>query len=186
MKRQLGNPRLLVFLIAIGLFNESHQIVTVFLSQLQYVRAGMNHMQISIAYILANALALLGVFSARLSNWLGQKMLGVGLLVLAAVCSLLLGLFPIPLISVLAVMVLRVCYSLMQPMQLELQNRMIAGKDRATALSVNAVVLDSLGIFLNLIYGRVAQIRLDLALYLGAMMCLAGVFLYGLSFAKEP
>lgn len=184
-KKQLKNPRLLIFLIAIGLFNETHQIVTVFLSQLQYVRAGMNHMEISAAYILVNAFALLGVLSARLSNWLGQKMLGVGLLVLAAVCSLLLGLFPIPLISVLAVMVLRVCYSLMQPMQLELQNRMIAGKDRATALSVNAVVLDSLGIFLNLIYGRVAQIRLDLALYLGAMICLSGVFLYWHSFARN-
>lgn len=185
LKGQLGNPRLLVFLIAIGLFNETHQIVTVFLSQLQYVRAGMNHMQISVAYMLVNALALLGVFSARLSNWLGMKFFGVVLLIIAAVCSLLLGLFPIPLISVLAVMLLRICHGLMQPMQLELQNRMVTGKDRATALSINAVVLDSLGIFLNLIYGKVAEIRLDLALYLGALMCFAGIFLYWHSFSKN-
>lgn len=178
LKRQLGNPRLLIFLIAIGLFNETHQIVTVFLSQLQYVRAGMTHMQISIAYILVNALALLGVFSARLSNWLGMKLFGATLLGMSAVCCLLLGLFPVPLLSVLAVMVLRVCFGLMQPMQLELQNRMVTGKDRATVLSINAVVLDSMGIFLNLIYGKVAEIRLDLALYLGAALCALGAVLY--------
>ena len=178
LKRQLGNPRLLIFLIAIGLFNETHQIVTVFLSQLQYIRAGMTHMQISIAYILVNALALLGVFSARLSNWLGMKLFGAALLGMSAVCCLLLGLFPVPLLSVLAVMVLRVCFGLMQPMQLELQNRMVTGKDRATALSINAVVLDSMGIFLNLIYGKVAEIRLDLALYLGAALCALGAVLY--------
>ena len=185
LKGQLGNPRLLIFLIAIGLFNETHQIVTVFLSQLQYVRAGMSHMQISAAYMLVNALALLGVFSARLSNWLGMKLFGAALLGLAAVCCLRLGLFPLPLISVPAVMALRVCYGLMQPMQLELQNRMVTGKDRATALSINAVVLDSLGIFLNLLYGRIAEIRLDLALYLGAALCLTGVLLYWHSFPPK-
>ena len=185
LKGQLGNPRLLIFLIAIGLFNETHQIVTVFLNQLQYVRAGMSHMQISAAYMLVNALALLGVFSARLSNWLGMKLFGAALLGLAAVCCLLLGLFPLPLISVPAVMALRVCYGLMQPMQLELQNRMVTGKDRATALSINAVVLDSLGIFLNLLYGRIAEIRLDLALYLGAALCLTGVLLYWHSFPPK-
>ena len=63
-------------------------------------------------------------------------------------------------------------------MQLELQNRMVTGKNRATALSINAVVLDSMGIFLNLIYGKVAEIRLDLALDLGAALCALGAVLY--------
>ena len=184
MKRQLGNPRLLLLLLAVGLFNESHQTITVFFSQLQYLRAGMSHREISLAYILVSTAGLLGGFSAKLSNRFGVKTMGIGLMILAALNCLLLGLFPVPLLSVLSVMLLRVCFGLIQPLQMELQNKMITGRDRATALSVNAVAMDSLAIFLNLVYGKVAQMRLDMALYLGAILCATGAALYWQSFAN--
>ena len=182
MKLQLRTPGLMCLLLAVGLFNETHQTVTVFLSQLQYIRLGMSHREISVAYILVNTAALLGVFSARLGNKLGVQRMGMGLFILAAFSCLLLGAFTIPLLSVLAVAVLRICFVLLQPMHMQLQNRMITGKDRATALSVNAVILESLGIFLNLLYGRIAEMRLDMAMYLGAVLCGAGVLLYRRSF----
>lgn len=185
MKRQLGNPRLMLLLIAVALFNESHQTITVFLSQLQYVRAGMSHQEITAAYVLVNTVALLGGFSAKLSNKAGMKRMGMGLILLAAFACLLLGLLPVPLLSVLAVMLLRVCFALIQPMQIERQNRMTTGKDRATALSINAVVMDGLGIFLNLLYGRLAEIRLEKALYLGAISCGIASCLYWRSFHKK-
>ena len=37
LKRQLGNPKILLLLLAVGLLNERHQTITVFLSQLQYL-----------------------------------------------------------------------------------------------------------------------------------------------------
>ena len=178
LKRQLSNPSLVMLLLAVGLFNESHQTITVYLSQLQYVRAGMNPAQISLAYILVNVLALMGGLSARLSNRLGSKAMGIGLLVLASISCLVMGLFPFPTLSVLSVMMLRACFGLMQPLQMELQNRTFTGKERATALSVNAVILDGMGIFLNLLYGAVAQTRLDFALYLGAALCAVGAVFY--------
>ena len=183
LKGQLGNPKVLLLLLAVGLLRESHQTITVFFSQLQYLEAGMSHGEISLAYILVNLVALAGGFSARLCRKTGAKMMGTGLLILSAVSCLVLGLFPVPVLSVLAVLLLRLCFSLMQPLYMDLQNKQITGRDRATALSMNAVVMDSLGIFLNLIFGRLAQVRLDAAMLLGAVLCAAGAVLYCLSFS---
>jgi len=185
LKVQLGKPRVLLLLLAVGLLNECHQTITVFLSQLQYAVAGMNHSQISFAFISANLTALAGGFSAFLCGKTGPQKMGTGLLILSAFSCLLLGLFQVPMISVFAVILLRLCFSLMQPLHMQLQNEQITGQDRATALSVNAVVMESLGIFLNLIFGALADSRLDAAMLLGAALCAAGAVLYWLSFSGK-
>lgn len=182
LKLQLGNPKVLLLLLAVGLLNESHQTITVFLSQLQYTRAGMSHGDISLAYVLMNLAALTGGFSASLCEKTGAKIMGIGLMVLAAFSCLLLGLCSLPVISVLAVILLRLSFSLMQPLQMDLQNKQITGRDRATALSMNAVVMESLGIFLNLLFGKLAELQLQTAMFLGAALCASGAVLYGLSF----
>lgn len=182
LKKQLRNHHVLFLLIAVGLLNECHQTITVFLSQLQYMKAGMSHQEISLAYILINLMALTGGFSASICEKTGAKKMGIALFLLAAASCLLLGLFPLPTVSVLAVLLLRVSFSLMQPLQMDLQNKQISGRDRATALSMNAVVMESLGIFLNLIFGKLADLRLEAVMFLGAGLCVFGAILYGCSF----
>lgn len=186
LKSQLGNPKVLLLLLAVGLLNECHQTVTVFLSQLQYARAGMDHREITLAYILMNLAALAGGFSAFFCSKTGPKIMGTVLLALGACSCLILGLFPIPVLSVLAVILLRLCFSLMQPLHMDLQNKQITGRDRATALSMNAVVMEGLGIFLNLLFGALAESRLDAAMYLGAALCAGGSALYWFAFQKMP
>ena len=185
LKGQLGNPNVLLLLLAVGLLNECHQTITVFLSQLQYIRAGMHYGQISLAYIAVNLAAMAGGFSAFLCSKTGPKILGTGLLALAAFSCLALGLFAEPVISVLSMILLRVCFSLMQPLHMDLQNKQITGRDRATALSMNAVVMESLGVFLNLIFGALAQSRLETAMFLGAALCGAGAAAYWFSFRRK-
>ena len=184
LKNRLEDPRILLLLLAVGLLNETHQTITVFFSQLQYIRAGMHHGAVSLAYILTNIMALAGGLSAYLSRKTGSKAMGSGLLLLAALSCFLLGVFPTPVISVAAVISLRLCFSLMQPLQMDLQNKQITGRDRATALSMNAIVMESLGIFLNLIFGRFAEIQLSAAMLLGAFLCGVGAVCYRLSFRQ--
>ena len=178
LKKQLTDPGALLLLLAVGLLNESHQTITVFLSQLQYARAGMGHEAMSLAYVLTSLAALTGGFSAALCVHMGVKRMGTGLFFLSALSCLLLSLSAVPVICVLAVILLRLSFSLLQPLHMELQNRQITGQDRATALSVNAVVMESLGIVLNLIYGRIAEENLACAMFLGAALCGLGMILY--------
>ena len=70
-------------------------------------------------------------------------------------------------------------------LHMDLQNKQITGWDWATALSMNAVVMESLGIFLNLLFGRLAELCLSSAMFLGAVLCGVGTVLYWYSFGKE-
>ena len=185
MKDQVCNPKVLLLLLSVGLLNECHQTITVFLSQIQYIRAGMRHSAIALVYVLTNLAALAGGFSAGLCRKTGARAMGTGLMVVSALSCFLLGFFPLPATSVLAVLMLRLCFSLLQPLHMDLQNKQITGRDRATALSMNAVVMESIGIFLNLMFGALAQAHLASAMLLGAVLCGCGSLLYWCSFRRS-
>ena len=178
LTQQLGKKERLLLLLAVALVNETHQTVTVFLNQLQYSRAGMDTRAISLAYIAVSITGLAGGFSARLCAKTGARRMGSLLMLASALCCLVLAVTARPMVSVLAVLGLRGCYSLLQPLHMELQNRMITTSDRATALSMNAVLLDGVGIFLNLIFGYIAERNLTCTMLFGGAVCIAGTLLF--------
>ena len=178
LRALLRNRRLLLILVAVGLLNETQQMITVFLNQLQYVRAGMGPKAIGAVYMLVTASGLLGGFSAKLTDKLKPRRFG-GLLFLgcAAGCAAL-ALTGNALVSVAAILTLRLCFSLLQPLQMDMQNRAVKSDQRATALSVNNVLLDGVAILINLLLGGAADNHLPLALGMGAALCLAGFVLF--------
>ena len=178
---QLKRKKLLCFLLSIALVNETHQTITVFLNQLQYARAGMTVRDISGAYVLLSLAGLTGIFSFWLSSCIGEKRLGNWTFFGSFLCCVLLAMTKNAVISVAAVTGLRICYSLLQPLQLDRQNRGLDPVYRATALSVNAAVMSSMAVFLNLLFGRMAEVHLPAAMLLGAGLCLLALLLYGKS-----
>lgn len=175
---QLRDRKLLCFLIGLALVNEIHQTVTVFLNQLQYIRAGMTSEMISGAFILLSMAGLTSGFSARLCAGIGAKRMGSLLILVSLICCATLAKTVQPVLSVLAVVGLRLSYSQLQPLQLEQQNRRIHAEHRATALSMNAMLMDSISIFLNLLLGSAAEVSLPGAMRLGAVLCVASLVLY--------
>ena len=185
LRQQLGNKKILLLLTAAALLGESHQLVTVFLSQMQYVRAGMSHRWISIAYILASLAGLSGGFSAALCARTGPKKLGLGLFAAAALSCLAMAGSMSAVVSVAGILVLRTAHSLLLPLKAELENRMVTGHERATALSMNAVMQDSFGIFLNLMLGILAQHSLPAAMAMAGVLCAAGGIAFRVSKCYE-
>lgn len=178
LSAQLRDRKLLFFLLGIALVNETHQTITVFLNQLQYTHVGMTAGMISGAYILLSLAGLSGIFSSRLTAWVGEGKLGSGLIFGSFLCCVILAVTKSPVISVAAVTGLRVCCSLLQPLQLEHRNRRILTEHRATALSMHAAFMSSAAVFLNLLFGWAADVRLCAAMLLGAGLCLIAMLLY--------
>lgn len=172
------NPRLLFLVLGAAFLNEAHQTITTFLNQVQYTRAGLSASAIAVIYVVMTLLGLCGGFSARLTGWLGEKYTGAVLLALAAMACLTLTLTCGPVLSVAAILLLRVCHSLFTPLQTTLQNRQVRTADRATALSLNALLMDLVAVFTNLVFGRTADFALPLAMGFGFALCAAGLVLY--------
>ena len=181
LRETFGNRRLLLLLVAVALISETHQTITVFLNQLQYVKAGMSSAEIAAAFTAMTLLGLTGGLSAKITQKFGQKRTGLGLFALCSAACLALALTRNAVVSVTAVLALRVGYSVFQPLQTELQNREITSPDRATALSFNAVLVDTVSISVSLVFGAVAQADVSMAMFFGCALCSVGFLLYPLS-----
>ena len=178
LKETITNKYLFLFLIGIAVFNETHQTITVFLNQLQYVRAGLGDVMIGYIYIVVTIIGLCGVFSAKMTKLLGRAGLMRSCYIAAAIACTCLAVTNRAWLSVLGIIILRIVFSLAQPLQTELQNAQVRTANRATSLSINAVIIDSIGIGTNIIFGALAKYNLVSAFSFGAILCAVGLVLF--------
>ncbi|MBD5526943.1 MAG: MFS transporter [Lachnospiraceae bacterium] len=178
LKETLFNRSLLFLIAGVAFLSEVNQTITVFFNQLQYTKAGMSARLISGVYILMTLSGLVSVFSAPLTKRLKPKFFGAILFVVCIFSCLMLAFTDNPFISVFGVLLVRVCFSLMSPLGTELQNKVITTIDRATALSMSALIMDLLAVFTNLVFGKLAEFDLSTAMCFGGFLCILGVGLY--------
>ena len=185
LRRVLSDKSLLLLLAGTAFFSEAHQTVTVFLNQPQYVRCGLSSSAIGYLYLAAALAGTCGFFSSRLTRKAGVPRMAGLLFVAAALACVALALTGSAWLSALGILTLRISFSLFQPMQTELQNRQITVQDRATALSVNAMTMDCVGVGTNVVFGALAERSLPLSFLFGAALCLAGGVLFALWFRLQ-
>ncbi|CAB1245511.1 MFS transporter [Ruminococcaceae bacterium BL-6] len=174
VRSTVQNKRLLLFLLGVALLNEAHQTITVFLNQLQYVKCGLSDAEIGYIFIGVTISGMIGIFSERLTRRLGIGLLTAILYGMAVTACIILAAVSSAWLSVVAVGLLRISFSLFQPLQMNLQNEQVITQNRATELSVNSLLIDCVGVGTNLIYGKLADVNLSAALFTGAAFCLIG------------
>jgi len=178
LKETCRNKKLFLFLLAIALFNETHQIITVFLSQLQYVRAGIGNSMMGVLYGMITVVALSGFLSDSVTKVIGEDRT-MRLCFLAGIIScVILAFTDLAVPTVIGVILLRLGFSIAVPLEQELQNRQVSTENRATALSVNAVFIDSAGVAANVVFGALAEYSLVISFGFGAVVCMAAWILY--------
>ena len=183
--RLLKQKELLFLVIAVALFTEVEHTITTFLNQMQYVHCGMGENLISLIYIVMTLMGLLGIFSEKGSNMLGKRKFGMLLLMLAAIaCGGLIWTTSAAL-SVGAILTLHICFCLFQPLQLKLQNDAVKTGNRATELSINAVLIDGIGVGITVILGAAADQGLSYAMALGMGLCVLGLVMFCIGTKEE-
>lgn len=165
-------------LIGMGLLNETHQTVTVFLNQLQYKKCGIAVSSMGYILILVTFLHLCGIFSFNFTKWLGVRKLSLLIFNVAAVSCFIMVWTNNAFLSIVCICAISVAYSLFQPLQMEIQNRQIVVEERAAMLSSYAVILESTAAVTNVVFGKVAQVNLSYAMFFGGVCCILGGFLF--------
>lgn len=172
------NRRLMFLILGIALVEVVHQTVTVFTNQMKYIQVGMSTGVIAAVYMLMTACGLAGERSEWLTKRLGAKHLGLILICGSAVSCLGLAWVKTPLAAVAGVLMLRICFSVLQPLQTALQNQLIRSRDRATALSMTGLLMDLLAVFTEVVFGKIADFSLNLSMLFGGFLCMIGAVLY--------
>lgn len=185
LRALLKDRPLILFLIGVAFLNETHQTITVFLNQLQYTKSGIVPWAIGYIYIGVTIVGLLGVFSDRLTKRFGVRAASVTLYGAAVLSCVVMAFTSNAILSVAGIVLLQLAFSLFWPLQTELQSRLVTTGDRATALSMNAMIIDGVGVGANIAFGKAADASLPFAMLLGAALCAAGLLLFLLWYRKQ-
>lgn len=171
IRKIIRNKKLLYLLIAVAFISETCHVVTVFLNQLKYESCGLSASVIGYVYVIATIVSLCGVFSDFVTKKAGEQGIGKLIIYIVTISCLLLAFTQKAGVSIISILLLQISNSIFQPLQLELQNRQVSTKNRATVLSINAMFIDCISIVINLILGYIAQINLTIAFLFGAGIC---------------
>ncbi len=183
--RTVQNKSLIVFLIAVAIMTQTNQTITVFLNQLQYEKCGLSASEIGVVYIAATLIGMLGVFSDAITRKYGVKRTGAAFYMVALLSCIVLGFTNSAILSVCGVLMLNLTDSLFQPLQAEQQNKQVLSNNRATELSIYAIIVDSICAGTSVVFGALAKVAVESAFLFGSVLSLIGLALFMIWFKSR-
>lgn len=157
IKALLSDKALLLFLVALAISNECVQAAAVFLSQPQYERAGIGRESYGFLFALIQCAALAGAGAGRTVERLGRARALRLLVFVECLGAAALALSDSAWLTVVALLAMTAAASVARPISTALQVERIRVPDRATALSLNAMVGELVAAAFNAGEGEVAQ-----------------------------
>lgn len=181
----LKNKNIFLFIISISLVSESTHSLCVFLNQPQYVKSGIPVIYFGLLTALMQVLCILSAKSYKFSEKFGERKMIISLFAVAALASFLLAFTSSPVITIILIALIETSFALCQPLSSKIQNEAIETADRATLLSVYAMVSDITAAISNLPVGKAAETSLEHGLILCGTFCLAAAILAFIYFKRE-
>ncbi len=171
----INNKYLVLLIVGMAFFNETHQVITVFFNQLQYVKSGMSDSAIGFAFIITGIIGLLSFLSLKITRRISSRRTIVYSFAALIISCCVLALTDSAVISILAVLIIRFAFVIFMPLQNTIKNTQVTSANRVTTLSTFSMISSSIGILLNIAFGRLAQADISLAFYFGAVICVVGL-----------
>ena len=178
VKEHFRVPGMIQLVLCCTLAGETMQCMMVFFNQKLYVRCGMSDRMIGAAFLVMTLAGLCGPLSHRITKRLGRKRMGLGLLLTTALCAGALAVTTSGLLSVMLITVISAAGALISPLTGSMQNEMIKTPDRATAMSLNAIVGGSLAVPMELGLNGMADVSIPGTMVLCAVLCAVSAVLY--------
>jgi MFS family permease len=158
LKTALKNKQIILLVLSFALVREVFQAITVFLNQVQYFRSGIDIKYFGILIVVIQVVRLASAKSYKISNKFGKvRSIQVLFILITISCGILIFTTN-PIFSVLCIVFISISMSLVEPMYVDIQNKSIYTGDRATILSIYAMIGDVLAAVINPAIGRAADI----------------------------
>ena len=176
----LRQGRFLLLVVCWALYGVVLSTVCTWLSQNQYLRCGMSGQAMGWVYIAVSAASMMSALSQRFTDRVGRTASALGAPVLAGLACLTLTLTRSAVLSVGCILLMEGGYALVGPLMSQVYNRQVTHADRATQLSIYAVLDEAVAAIGTLVLGQAADVSLDGAFALGGGVCLASAIAMGL------
>ena len=176
----LRQRRFLLLAVCWALYGVVLSMVCTWLSQNQYLRCGMSGQAMGWVFIAVSVVSLSGTFSQRFTDRVGRARSALGTMALTGLACLTLTLTRSAALSVGCILFMEGSSALINPLMDQVWNRQVTHADRATQLSIYAVLDEAVAAAGTLVLGRAADLSLDTAFWLGGAVCLICALAAGL------
>jgi MFS family permease len=176
LKTALKNKQIILLVLSVALAREVVQSITVFLNQAQYIRSGINVKYFGVLLVVAQIVRLVCAKSYRLSNKFGMRRSIYSLYIIMTINCIFLIFTSNPILSIVCIILISVSMSLVEPMFMDIENKSITTGDRATILSIYAMVGDVSAALVNPVIGKAADVSLiasfKVCAIIGILICI--------------
>lgn len=179
------NPGVIGIVVAVSLSREIYQSVTVFLNQAQYIKSGIDVRWFGVLLVLMQLGKLLAVKAHRLTERLSARKAVLAMLLLITASTLMLYTTSTPVGSILGILFISIGMAVLEPIAMMLENRSLIDADRATVLSVYAMLGEIMAAGINPLIGQAADKSLGTALQLCIVIGVVAIIIFIWSGRKE-
>lgn len=178
LKITLKDHRFLLFILAEALLSYATWAVSVMLNQTKFLSLGLTEQHIGWIEIVFSVLALTGAWSAALTRKVGFQRFMVTGMGIVAVSALVMGITRSVVLAICSLALVEVTYPLLQPLISDLYSKRVAVRDRATQLSVYAMITELLSFGISLAMSLITAYSYFCSFVFCALMAVAGIFLF--------
>lgn len=173
----------IIIVIAVALTSEITHSICIFLNQPQYIRSGISIKYFGLIAALMQVFCLLSARAHKFTGRFGQKRTMLVLLINILFSCIILIYTENPFMSITMIAVMEGSYAIVQPIILAIENEAVTSENRATMLSMYAMMGDVISVILNIVIGKAADTSLPAAFgtcaALSVIVCiLAFVYFY--------
>lgn len=180
----LRNGRLLLLVVSSALVGEVSHSIGVFLNQPQYTKSGIGIGYFGILTAFMQVVCLVSAKVHKLTGKFGTRKVIKALNFSILASSILLAFTRNPIISIALIALSQGSFACLQPVVLSIENKSILLQNRATILSIYAMVGDIVSSLVNFSIGRYADISVEAAFLVCGIISAAGCILVFLYFSK--
>lgn len=174
------SKEIIIFVISIALIRETVQAVQVFLSQLQYLRSGIDIKYFGFLTAAIQIICLSSAKAYRLSSNFGKNKSVEVLYIMITINCFLLIVVSNPILTVTLIIIIAGSMSLIGSIALDIQNKTINTGDRATILSIYSMGGNLIAAFINPFIGKTADISIEVAFALCLVISICAYVLFAL------
>lgn len=174
----LKDRRFLLLLLADALVAYGTWAVSVMLNQGKYISLGLTEQHIGIIELVFASLALTAAWSSLLTKKLGFKRFTVLSMGVLSVSALVMGLTGNAVTAILCGALVEISYGLLAPLINDLYSKRVSVSDRATQLSVYAMITEGFSFCLSFLMSAIAGQSLLAPFLFSAGLCAAGIVLF--------
>lgn len=178
LKITLEDRRFLLFILAEALLGYGTWAVSVMLNQGKYISLGLTEQHIGMIELVFAGLALTGAWSAWFTRKLGFRTFAVAAMGAIAVSALVMGIAGSAAVAIFCGAAVEIAYGLLQPLINDLYSKRVTVSDRATQLSVYAMIAECFSFGLSFLMSLIADRSILAPFLFCTTLCVAGIALF--------